>query len=393
MKIGFFIDGYEPLVGGVIVSAKALREGLEELGHELFIITLEASPKQEEKDPYIIRFKGIPIPFNPSFKGYRYIFRYKKHLPKIKSLNLDIIHIHTEVAMGKLGLYAKKELKIPAVYTMHSFYELSMHNISPFLAKYFKNFLLQKIIKLYYKFISQTDTTIIPSKKNLEYVQKKYQIKGDYHIVPTQLNLASFYPENNSKTQIENLKIRLGLKNYFVCLYVGRLSPEKEINYLIDAFAVFNQKNPQSKFLLIGDGPMIGNLRKQSQVLGISNNVIFNGFVAYQNLGLYYQLGDVFINASLYETQGLTYIEALAAALPSIVRYDIVLEKVIQNKKNGFFFQTKEELIQILDQLYRNPQECQKISLQAQKSILHYDRKHFAQKVANIYQQIVDKYK
>ncbi|MGL9687561.1 MAG: hypothetical protein ACQBVK_02095 [Candidatus Phytoplasma sp. TWB_XP] len=45
------MDGWEPCIGGVIVSAKALKQGLEALGHGVYIITLNAVPKQKEKDP------------------------------------------------------------------------------------------------------------------------------------------------------------------------------------------------------------------------------------------------------------------------------------------------------------------------------------------------------
>ncbi|MCG7201985.1 MAG: glycosyltransferase, partial [Candidatus Phytoplasma mali] len=87
------------------------------------------------------------------------------------------------------------------------------------------------------------------------------------------------------------------------------------------------------------------NLEKKAKKLNLDDKIIFLGFVAYDKLGIYYQLGNVFINASLFETQGLTYIEALAASLPCVVRFDQALEGVIKHEQNGFFYHKQEQLI------------------------------------------------
>ncbi|MGL9687560.1 MAG: glycosyltransferase [Candidatus Phytoplasma sp. TWB_XP] len=329
---------------------------------------------------------GIPIPFK-HFKGYRFILRYKKYFSQIKDLNLDIIHIHSGGEIGKLGIYTRNKLNIPAIYTMHSFYELLLDNNKLF--KLFKGLILKKIIKMYKNFISQTNLTVVLTLKTLQYLETKYKIKGNYEIIPTQLNLKQFYSESHSQEKIQNLKTNLGLKDSFVCLFVGRLSKEKEIHYLMDAFASFYKKHPQSKFLIIGDGPERKHLENQAKKLNISDSVVFLGFIANDNVGFYYNLGTVFLNASLYETQGLTYIEALAASLPVVARYDIVLENVITNDKNGFFYHQKEELINYLSLLYNDNKKTKTMSMNAKNSILNYDQTSFAFKMIQIYKEAI----
>ncbi|MGA0448037.1 MAG: glycosyltransferase [Candidatus Phytoplasma pyri] len=391
MRIGFFIDGYEPLIGGVIISVKTLKENLESFGHQVYIITVD-SPKKAKKisSNHIIRLPGIRSPLK-HFQGYYFVLRYKKYLSLIASLKLDVIHIHTEFSIGKLGLYVHKKLKISTVYTLHSFYDVLIEKVFSWLPQFLKNFVFRQIRKLHYKFISQSDFVILPSLKTLQHCKNNYQIEGDYHIIPTQLNLKSFDSENYSSTIINSLKQKLNLTNMFVCLYVGRLSEEKEIDYLIQGFAFFLLDNPNSKFLIIGDGPIRNKLEQQVKKLNIVNNIIFLGFIPYEKLGLYYQLGNVFLSASLFETQGLTYIEALAAALPLVARYDVVLEKVIVHGKNGFFFHSPQELVTILTDLYHNPNKCQNLSQQAKLSILKYNSKDFAKKVLNVYQKAIKK--
>ncbi|MGA0448036.1 MAG: glycosyltransferase [Candidatus Phytoplasma pyri] len=393
MKIGIFTDTYEPLISGVVVSIKSLKEGLENLGHEVYIITSESVPKKISTiEIRIIRLPGIRFYFK-ILKGFRYVYGYYRYLPLINKLQLDIIHIHTEFSVGFLGLYIQKKLKLPMVYTIHTMYHSFVKNNKSFLFKfkYFQKFLLRYFDSLFNKFINRADKVIVPSQKVLNFVQNNYQIEGDYHIIPTQLNLKSFDSENYSSTIINSLKQKLNLTNMFVCLYVGRLSEEKEIDYLIQGFAFFLLDNPNSKFLIIGDGPIRNKLEQQVKKLNIVNNIIFLGFIPYEKLGLYYQLGNVFLSASLFETQGLTYIEALAAALPLVARYDVVLEKVIVHGKNGFFFHSPQELVTILTDLYHNPNKCQNLSQQAKLSILKYNSKDFAKKVLNVYQKAIKK--
>ncbi|CAP18270.1 glucosyltransferase involved in LPS biosynthesis [Candidatus Phytoplasma mali] len=390
MRIGFFIDGYEPLIGGVIVSAKALKEILESFGHEVYIITVDNSKKVKISQSYIIRLPGIRIPLK-QFSGYYFILRYKKYLSLIAELNLDIIHIHTEFSMGKLGLYAHQKLKISTVYTLHSFYDLLINKVFYKWPQFFKNFGFRQIRKLHYKFISQSNVVILPSLKTLQHCKNKYKIKGDYHIIPTQLNLSQFYSENYASDKITCLRQKLNLTNMFVCLYVGRLSEEKEVDYLIRVFSFFILDNPLSKFLIIGDGPIRNKLEQQVKKLNIIEHVIFVGFIPYKELGLYYQLGNVFLSASLFETQGLTYIEALAASLPLVARYDAVLENVLLHGKNGFFFTSPKELINILTDLYHHPIKCQTLSQQAKLSILKYNSEDFAKKVLDVYRKAIKK--
>ncbi|MBP5835816.1 glycosyltransferase [Candidatus Phytoplasma meliae] len=389
LKIGIFTDCYDPGIGGIQTSIKMLKSSLENLGHQVYIFTSETTNTQVPKESFVTRIQGIKLFYN-LVPDYKIIFNFSKYLSQIKLLKLDIIHIHTEFSMSQLGLYVHKKLQIPAVYTMHT-----MHKC--FLQKSHLPVWIQKLLFIYIKkritkLVTKTNITIVPTKKILILMQENYQIPGNYKIIPTGLNLTNFYQENLNPNHINTLKNKLNLQDFFVCLYVGRLSPEKEINYLIDAFATLNRANSQTKFLIIGDGPEKKNLSKQAKKLGISDKVIFLGFIPYEQLGVYYQLGDVFINASLFETQGLTYIEALAASLPLIVRYDQVLSDIVKDGQNGFFYYQKDELVQHLIKLSHSKELCVNLSNQARQAVIFYSQENFGANILKLYLDVVTKY-
>ncbi|MFK5261382.1 glycosyltransferase, partial [Lactiplantibacillus plantarum] len=70
---------------------------------------------------------------------------------------------------------------------------------------------------------------------------------------------------------------------------------------------------PKAVLLIVGDGPAREDLEAQAAELGIADHVRFTGEIDHDDVGDYYRVGDVFVSASDSESQGLTYIEAMAA--------------------------------------------------------------------------------
>ncbi|WP_017193566.1 glycosyltransferase, partial [Vaccinium witches'-broom phytoplasma] len=211
MKIGLFTDSYEPLISGVVVSVKSLKLGLEDLGHEVYIITPNSPQIKEEKDPHIIRIKGLPVPIK-ALKGFCWVVSYKKYLPLLKDLNLDIIHLHTEFGIGSLALYTAKKLNLPVVYTFHTMYIEFIEMNQNFWLKMWKKTIIKYFDKLLTKYISAVEAVIVPTPKVLNFLQERYPIESNYHVIPTGFNLKLFYQENISSEELRQLKEKLGLR-------------------------------------------------------------------------------------------------------------------------------------------------------------------------------------
>jgi 1,2-diacylglycerol 3-alpha-glucosyltransferase len=99
-------------------------------------------------------------------------------------------------------------------------------------------------------------------------------------------------------------------------IYVGRLSPEKNIPFLLKSFNGAVQAYPTLGLLLVGDGPECDNLHDLVSYMGLNNRVKFTGIVDYKNLPSYLKLADIFVTSSMAETFGLSVVEAIASGLP-----------------------------------------------------------------------------
>ena len=173
-------------------------------------------------------------------------------------------------------------------------------------------------------------------------------------------------------------------------MYVGRVAAEKSIDFLISSYNNF-ARDVHAKMVIVGDGPARANLEKQVKALNLEDYVIFVGMVPWINIGLYYQIGDCFINASVTETQGLTYIEALSSNLPVVVRHDKNLEDLIVDGENGLFYTSPEEFSQKVKNLINDKELAAKLKANAYNSVKRFSKEKYAQTINELYKSIVKK--
>ena len=383
MRIGLFTDAYFPIISGVSVSLKTLQVELTKLGHEVFIITNIHPLSQPEEN--VVRIPGRIMPMNGS-DDYVISKITRKKVRLIGELNLNLVHCHTEFTMGRLGRRVARKYNIPMVHTYHTMYEDYCHFIS-------KLFLKPLILaaKIYSKsFANSADKVIFPTVK----VKRKfdeYGYKKGSHIVPTGIYLDKFRKINYTQKELKDIKLDLGIKDDdFVLLFLGRISKEKSIEELIYEFAKLLKKDPTLKLLIVGGGPDAEFFKEICETIGIRANVIFTGMVPTNKVGLYYQISDLFVNFSVTETQGLTYIEALASGVPLLVKYDFNLEGVIKDNFNGLSFSENNEFEQKYYDLVSNKVKFTEISSNASKAIEHFSAENYAKTVLDIYNSLLE---
>ncbi len=397
MKIGLFTDQYYPNVSGVVTSVKMLYEGLERMGHECFIFTSydesDASKDDKElKDKNVINLVGVRYPFKP-IRNYRFSIRFKKHIAEIAKYNLDIIHVHTEYSIAKIAIKASKKLGIPIVHTLHTSWKDYLNYLFPTLDRYFHRQLLWFEKKVFTAPISKAAIfDIVPTKKILADL-KLYGMNGEVKIVPTGIDLDRFNNAGHIEKKTALLREKLGIENKFVYGFIGRTSKEKNIEEILTAFSESFKENDDVRLLIVGGGPRLNALKKQASELKIDRNVIFTGLISWDDIPLYYRMMDVFVNASNTETQGLTYIEALASGVPLLVKRDECLDDVVKDKYNGLYFDNTQDLIEKGILLYNDKDILCRMKDNAYKSILKYSKDEYSKRIFEIYQEAISIYK
>ena len=397
MRIGIFTDQYYPFVSGVVTSIKMLYEGLEKMGHKCYIFTsldlkdYEDDPEITSKD--IINFDGVHYPF-PAAKDYKFTFRLKKCVKIVEQYDLDIIHVQSEFSIANIARAASKKLNIPIVHTLHTAWINYICTLFPKSDKIIHPFWVWVMKTLFTKPTYKASTIeILPTKKMIPDL-KDYGIVGDdFEVMPTGIELDRFIKDRVDQETIEKTRKELKLENKFVFLNVGRTAPEKNIELLIDGYTKAFKDNDNVRFLIVGGGPSLEDLKKKTEELGMQDKIIFTGLVDWKIVPVYYHLGDIFLNASNSETQGLTYIEALAAGLPNIVKKDLCIDGVVIEGENGFIFENEAEYIQKIKYVVEHPEIMQALKDKAIETSLRFSKEEFAKQALSIYEKAIAKYK
>lgn len=337
MNIGIFTDTYYPQVSGVATSIKTLKEQLESQGHHVYIFTT-TDPKvaSDEYEKNIFRFTSIPfISFTDRRIAVRGLFRAYQ---VAKELQLDIVHTQTEFSMGWIGKFVAKNLKIPCIHTYHTMYEDYLHYVAK--GKLLKPHHVKQMSR---SFCYHMTGIIAPSERVLTTLEG-YGVKSPITVIPTGVNLQKY-------RQPVKLDIR---KKYQIkeqtplLLTLSRLAYEKDIDRLISVMPQLCHLLPNVLLMIVGDGPAREDLEQQVAELNIQPNVLFTGEISNDQVADYYHAADLFVSTSVSESQGLTYIEALASGLKVVTTHSPYTDDLLSDKEFGMTFEKLDDLANIL---------------------------------------------
>ena len=381
MKILITADCYTPTINGVVTSILNLETELRRLGHDVKILCpSENFHSSESENVYRIGSVGV----GRIYSGARAALRISQsHLQKLIDWKPDIIHSQSEFSSFIMAKRIAAEVNCPIVHTYHTVYENYTHYFSPSITLGRK-----AVIVMTKRILRHTKAVIAPSQK-IERLLKDYGIEQPIKVIPTGLRLKKFSDEI-SVNIINELKDKLGIPlKSRVLITVGRAAKEKNIDELIRYFKRLDIEN--TAFVIVGGGPYLDALKDLAYAENISDKMIFTGAVEPENIAAYYRLGDIFLSASQSETQGLTYIEALASGLPAVCRRDDCLNDVITNGKNGGQYTDFKEFSELIRTFLFNDELYKSMSENAVQTAQKYSAEKFAKDVETVYMEILEK--
>jgi 1,2-diacylglycerol 3-alpha-glucosyltransferase len=382
VKILIATDWYKPIVNGVVTSVTNLERELLAKGHDVRILTLSNSlHSRKEGNVYYIK----SVSADKLYPGARAsIYLFGELYDEILKWAPDIIHTQAEFTTFIFAKRIVKALGIPHVHTYHTVYEDYTHyfSINEQIGK-------KTVAYLSRRLLDALDEVIVPTAK-VKRLLEGYGVIPRISVIPSGIRLDSFYQNTNDLEQKE-LKSHLGIApDKKVLVYVGRLAKEKNLDELLDYYKRLDRND--TVLLITGIGPYRSRLEKLVDAMELTDRVIFVGLVEPSTLHKYYKLGDIFVSCSTSETQGLTYIEALACGVPPICRRDLALEGVINDGINGYQYDTFEEFKSRVEELLSDETKRTEISGRAVENSLGYSTGIFADSVEELYSRVLNKH-
>lgn len=336
MKVLITTEVYNSNINGVATSVKNLERGLTKLGHEVKIITVSDNETSYKHGNvyYIKSFEANEI--YPDIRiAYGTLRKFKDEIIAWKP---DIIHSQSEFFTFDFAKEIKGVTKARHIHTYHTMYDHYLGHI-PF-GRYIGVNTVAEWIR--YR-LRKCDVVIAPTTKIADSL-KSFGLKNNIEILPTGIDLEK-YKITISPSELQKTREEYGIiKHQKVILTLCRLSYEKNIAELLKGLKSLLMENETTVFMIVGDGPAKEDLEMLTKELGMQKQVIFTGMITPERVPYFYQMADVFMSASVTETQGLTYIEALASGLPLVCKNDPCLDGLIEVGSNGFIYDAPEDL-------------------------------------------------
>lgn len=346
MHIAMLAGEYPPLWGGLGSATYHLCNFLSEMGHEITIITrsLKKGTRPKIKNVNLIEVKWLyaPMAFTRSYG--------KNAIKEIKKTNLikpiDIIHLHCPlIALTEKEIHSLKNIA-PVITSLHGSWLGERDGI--ILARKYKESAVWKnpndlAILLSAKYYSKFETAAAKASNlcvaNSEATKidfcTRYSLppKWNCEVIHWGVDETLFHPTNHDDEEdhlsYESIRRRFNsddkdalIGNFDtktpLLLAVGRLAARKGFRFLLRAMPQVLAEFPQTKLVIIGRGGMYKTLNKQAKKLGISNSVIIEGGMEFQDLATCYRSADLVIYPSYYEGQGLIPLEAMSSGTPVI---------------------------------------------------------------------------
>ena len=378
MRILMMTNTYFPMVGGLEQSVHSFSEEFKSLGHEVLIVTpaFGGAPQEESG---VIRIKAIQ-----KFKGtiFSINFPVSGLLTRLmKEFVPDIVHSHCPFFMGDFALRLSRQHAIPLVFTYHTMFEQYVHDW-PVHNDGVKRFM----VKLGAGYANLVDQVIVPSE-SVQDILFKRGVKTPMEVVPTGINVDHF-SKGDRKTFRQANQIPL---DALVVGHAGRLSPEKNLEFLTNCMIEVLKKEPRAHALIVGLGPserMIKDAFAQAQ---LEKRLHLTGVLHYQHLVDAYYAMDVFAFASLSETQGIVLIEAMAAGVPVVALDAPGAREVVKDYHNGRLLNKMDQqsfVDALIWSLSRTPQESTTIKQIVRMTVQKYPINSVAKHMLEIYEKI-----
>lgn len=322
MHILMMTNTYLPHVGGVARSVAAFSETYRRRGHEVLVV----APEFDDRDPDeqgVVRVAAMQ-----NFNGSDFSVM----LPDggvlaetVAAFQPDIIHAHHPFLLGSAALRLATRCALPLVFTHHTMYEEYTHYVpgdSPLLKRF--------VATLSTHFANACQRVFAPSESVAATLAER-GVESPIEVLPTGVR-EEFFTLGHGR----GFRAALGIgRDAFVVGHVGRLAPEKNLDYLTQSLATFLGQHRSAVALIVGTGPCVPQMRAAFKARGVAERALMVGALDHPLLASAYRAMDVFAFASRTETQGMVLTEAMAASAPVVAINAPGAREVVIDAVNG----------------------------------------------------------
>ncbi len=367
MRICMLSWEYPPrIVGGIARHVEELSEALASKGHEVHVITADHpnTPEYEQrKGVHIHRVKSDGAPATDFVTWIHHLnwgmaqLAIRLHLAQ----PFDLVHAH-DWLVAQSAVLLKKSFGIPLVGTIHATESGRNHGIHTPMQSYIHH---QEWFLTY-----ESYRVIVCSDYMYREVRELFAVPEDkLDIRPNGIDYHKFeFPFENRQA----FRRQFAMDHEKVVMFVGRMVPEKGAQVLIEAAPRILAQEPDAKFVIVGKGGFLSDLKRRAAELRLGSKILFTGYVDDDTLLRIYRTADAAVVPSLYEPFGIVALEGMAAKVPTIVAETGGLGEIIDHPRTGIttFAGKPESLAWGILEVLRHPEQADRMAGNAYQKVL-----------------------
>ena len=374
------------VVGGIARHCEGLAKALVQQNHQVNLFTLDfpGSPNYEEMDGVKV-YRASTELGHPNFLTWVLLFNHfltKRMADVVHSVDFDVMHVHDWLAAFS-GISFKHYLKKPMVLTVHST-EIGraqgLHSPDSF-----------SINGIEWWATYEADRVIVCSQSMKNEICGHFNLPWDkVDVIPNAIDATKYQTSVDRGSVRQRYGVGYGEK---LVLCVGRLVPQKGIEYFIRAIPNIAKRYPEAKFVIVGEGWSRDILEAEARASGQNRKIQFTGFASDKEVINLMTSADVLVVPSVYEPFGIVALEGMATGVPVIASQVGGLSEVIEHDRTGLFVfpRSSESIAWGIDRVLSDPDHAKWLTENA-KEKLHkaYSWEAVAMKTVEVYRKVVE---
>lgn len=360
------------IVGGPENQILAIAKRINATNFKTIVASFTADKDDKNKFVEAAERMGIDATSIP-IRGFFARFNVFKLVSLLKQNNIKLLCAH-DYRADVIGYLAARFVGIPIVAVSHGW------TAQTFKVRFYE-FIERSILRFMDKVIAVSDAK---SQELIKLGVPQHKVVTIHNVI----DLDRF--KNLSNT--EDGKKYFGLSsNTKLVGTIGRLSIEKGQRYFLEAAAKVKEIYRDVKFVIVGDGPEMENLKRLAKRLNVAEEVIFTGWR--EDVGSLFSSLDIFVLPSLTEGLPTAVLEAFACSKPVVATHVGGVPEVVQHMKTGLLVPPRDskKLAEAILFALRNPRIADSLGYQGHQLVCEkFSFEKIIGKVEEVYKSVLN---
>lgn len=341
MRIALFTETFLPKVDGIVTTLRSLLEHCERRGVDVLVFAPRGAPSHYAS-ARVIGLPGLPAPFYPELRLAPPLLPVGAALDRFGP---DLLHAVNPVSLCLSGMRYAQRRDLPIVASYHT-------DLAGFASRWGLGAGERLIWRFVRRVHGRADLNLCPSRDTLETLDQ--QGIPRLAVWGRGVDTRRFHPGRRDDAMRRRLSG--GEPERPLLLYVGRLAPEKRVDWL----AGLLDAHPEARLAVVGDGPS----RPALESAFAGRDAVFTGYLHGEELAAAYASADAFPYPGANETFGNVILEAMASGLPVVAPRSGGLLDHLRDGDNGLLYapESPEDLARQTGRVLREPGLADRLS-------------------------------